>query len=714
MIGLRRRDSDDTGASLILALAFMTFLGLVVSALLTYGGTSLRSTNATQAKAESSYDIDGALQAAVNQVRTEGTFTNALGQSCPELSFPAPNATRNDPTAPDIKVICDGAANTGAAGGPVAINPANRPVNALLTLGSGPETGINKGDDNLLLVRGDVYVNGTATSIAQGGTACPVTPWPPAGGSDCSGMGVQGKLIARGDCNGRIVVSGVKRCNVPTPSPAGVDPVYSQPAGTLSYRPVPACGAGATVTFTPGYYDDAVALSSLTSGGCKKTMHFPPGIYFFDFHNGAGAPLPAGSHVWTIDDANTEVVGGMPQGWTPAGGNPSVPGACVSPLKSTVNGGVQFVFGGDSRLDVKAGKVELCGQYSPTSPPIAIYGARTGADPGETGPVTAKTDGTGTSTGPAFTTPEEIVEADSVPSEAVIAGGAGGVTSQLTLKEFKPPTLPAGSIITSAEFVVLHREQSAGGSTLTDLNLTFTPDRVGAAPTTRAVTPYLDGPAGGPFHETRLDVTSVLADEAHRHGLDGLRVKYAATVAAGKTVTERLDSVQLMLTWIPPAVRGQGVSVGGGPNCVGIPGAGGCPMIKSSPANTKLYVQGTLYAPLALADVELEGVSAPVFSVGIIVRALKIRLQAADAFGMGAMIDVPDHAPGGAVEPLEVYFRAYTCPEGQSAACTATPAPDGPWRLSGTARARYVDPDIFSPTPPYDAVIVLGWTVRST
>lgn len=701
--GLRRRFADDTGASLILAIAFMTFLGLVVGSLLTYTGTSLRSTNATEVRAKAVYDIDGALQAAVNQVRTDGTFTNAAGQPCPDLSFPGPN------TGLPVMVKCVGGKETGAAGGAVAITPANRPERAVLTLGTGAETGIDKGDDNLLLVRGDVYVNGTAASISQAGTDCAATPWPPTPGVDCSGVGVDnGTLTARGTCNGTIVAPGGKSCSSPAPPVA--DPGYPQP-NTWAYQAVPACPGGPTVTFEPGYYDDAVALSRLTDGvSCKnRVMHFKPGTYYFDFHNGDGAPLPAGAHVWTIKDATTDVVGGMPKGWTPAGGNPTIPGACVSPLDSAANGGVQFVFGGDSRLDVKAGNVELCGQYTTGRPPIAIYGARTGADPSPT-TATEKADDAASTTDPPFTSLERIVEEGDGPSEAEMTAGADDVTSEVTVKGFTPPNLPAGVILTKAELVAVHRTQSTDGSILKQLQVMYGSTRGGATQNSHALTPA-PPPAAGGYHVDKIDVTDKLADEVHRHGLDGLQVTYSATVAAGESVTEQIEAIQLNLTWRSPAVRGQTVAVSGGPNCVGIVGAGGCAMIKTKPPNTKFYVQGTAYAPLAHMDLELDGVSAPVFLVGIIVRALKVHLHATSALSRRAMIEVPDPAAGGPPKPLEVYFRAYTCPAGVTC---ANPAPAAPWRLSGTAHARYVDPDIFAPAPPYDTVTVLGWTVRRT
>ncbi|MGB9376904.1 MAG: hypothetical protein WCB04_05240, partial [Mycobacteriales bacterium] len=523
---------------------------------------------------------------------------------------------------------------------------------------------------------------------------------------------VDGALVARGSCAGTVVAT-TTRCDDPTPDPAGNDPSYPPPTNPLVYRAVPACGAAATVTFAPGYYDDAAALTALTSGGCRKTMHFPAGVYFFDFHNGAGAPLPNGPHVWTVDDAKTEVVGGTPKDWSPAGGNPPIPGSCVSPLDASSNGGVQFVFGGDSRLDVKRGRVELCGQYSAGRPPIAIYGMKNGADPGSSGPVTGKTDGTGTSTGPEFASPERVTEADSFSSDADITAGAAPVTSQLALQGFTPPVLPAGSILTKAELVVRHREQSATDSMLQRLEVTLTPTRSAAATINSPVPRYTDGFGGGEFHEDTIDVTAALADEVHGHGLNGLQVTYAATVAAGQSVTERLDSVQLMLTWTPPAVRGETESVDGGSNCVATAGSGGCALIKARPGNpsptsTDFYIQGTVYAPAALVDVQLEGVTAPVIAVGIVVRALKIALTADPAYASSPTISVPDPAAGGAPRPLEVYFRAYTCPGGQRAGCTPSDTP------SGTAWARYQDPDIFAPTPPYDDVTVLAWAIRTT
>ncbi len=56
--------------------------------------------------------------------------------------------------------------------------------------------------------------------------------------------------------------------------------------------------------------------------------------------------------MWTVD-SNTTVVGGTQNlnQWTP-GQPPSLPGACRAPSDPFATDGVQFVFGGDSRMQV--------------------------------------------------------------------------------------------------------------------------------------------------------------------------------------------------------------------------------------------------------------------------------------------------------------------------------------------------------------------------
>jgi Tfp pilus assembly protein PilX len=692
---LHRRAAGDAGAALIIALAFMTFVGLVVGALLSYGATSLRATTATRAGTTLTYDVDGALQTAINQVRNSD-YNNAAGQTCGNLTFPRADGTT-------ATVTCAAGPGTGAASGAVPITAANKPGQAILTLGTNAgEPGIAQSGNNILQIQGKVFSNGAIDSGT--GTL----------------KDVNAQVVARGTCTGTVLSSDAQgnvianNCSA-SASLIPADPNYAQPTSGLVYRPLPPCDTGSTVEFSPGYYDDAVGLSTMMggTGPCKgKTFLFQPaaggglGVYYFDFHNGVGGGLATGGHTWTISDQNAFVVGGTPRGWVPDVSAPVIPttfpGSCVSPLTTTTSNGVEFVFGGDSRLFLGAGSVELCGQYSATSPPVTVYGARTGADV-LSGPVTAKTDGTGSTPGTAlsFATPANITETDTATASATLNAPASSpdLTGSVLVKGFVPaPAVPAGSILTSAVLNVVHRENNATSKILKSLGITVTPNesRAGAAALTGIAQPSITmvGPSSTTNHADAIDLlaSAELANEVHTYGLAGMQVRYDATVAASNNVTEKIDSIQLVLSWKPPAVRGQQTTVNGTPSCVGTYPSG-CSFLQTGLNNTALYVQGTTYAPYGALDINLTNSSAQVFRSGLIARSLSIHLTASLGFS-GALIEVPNDSSGSS--PLDVYFRASVS-----------------GRLIGTARVRFpaTDPSVL-PSPGHRNVNVISWTVR--
>lgn len=683
----RLRAGDDTGAALLLALALVTFLGLVISALLSYSSASVRSTRSTDVRAALSYDADGALKTAINQVRNS-TYNNDSGQTCADTTVPAAGGG-------SMRVTCTPAAGTGAASEAVPITTANRPAQAVLTLGTNAgELGISQKSNNVLRVQGKVFSSG---AIDTGpGTL----------------QDLNAQVVARGTCSGTVLSSDAAGNRIPNycSAPAAAipaDPNYAQPTTGLVYRPLPSCSGGSTVEFLPGYYDDAVGLSAMTNGTgpCKgKTLLFQAasgggvGIYYFDFHNGDGGGLPTGSHVWTITDKTMSVVGGTPSGWVPDSTSPTIPGSCVSPLTTTANDGVQFVLGGDSRIDLKAGAVEICGQYSSTRPPVALYGAKTGADT-VTGPLTSTTDGTGRNptTGPAFADPARIVAADGSPSTAVVDSTLvlGGVTASVVVQGFLPASaIPAGSILTAAKLLVVHRDNNAVGSKLSALKVTVTPTRTGATALAPVPQPtiYQDGPTGTTYHTDTLDLLPALGTEVHDNGFSGVQVRYDASATLLNRVTENLDAIQLVLTWRPPGVRGETTTVSGAANCVGAYPSG-CSLLQTGLNNTALYIQGTTYAPYATMDINLTNSTAQVFRAGVVLRSLSVQLTASTTF-TGALIEVPNDSAGPA--PLDVYFRAYVAA-----------------KVVATARVRYLADDPTAPViPGARNVRVLSWAIR--
>lgn len=680
----RRLPTDDAGASLLITVAFVAFVGLVAGAMLGYGGTSVRGAASTKYRADVVYDVDGALQAAINQVRNS-TYANpamacdangaATGTT---LDFPAANLGGGR----TIAVTCAGGPQTGAAGGPVKIGSANRPTYSLLTL-STAEDGIHMqgtGGSFVLPGKGPAYVNSNASA-------------------NPGNVDFTGPFTARGTCNG--ITSPVKSCSASNPSvgdPGATSSDYDipvPPGGELTYTAVPPCpGAGAkVVTLAPGYYDDADTLDALTAAGCDAhTVWFQPGVYYFDFHNGTAA-----DHVWTISDSAVRVVGGTPSGWTPGTvgtAGPAIPGACVSPNAAAANSGVAFVFGGDSRLAISGGATELCGQYSATKPPIVLFGSKSDVGTTTTVAKTAVSDGTGST--PAgmlpFLLPGQIVAEDGA---AAIAASVADATADVVLKTFATtPVVPAGAELTSASLLVTHKETDLVGSTGTP-EITLTPNRAGAAP---LAAPALTKHTGGYVRDT-LDVTSLLAPEAHDYGLAGLTLKYTGAVDKKSSATFGLDFVELRLTWKPsPVLRAES-------GCIL---AATCSLLSGPGTDGVVYVLGTTYAPKATLDINLKKDGILNLGWGAVVRSIDVKTYGNTGQTI-PLIEVPTDAFG--PSPTDVYFRAYVCPDGSSCSGTPNAASPAPWKLAGTARASYKDADLAHPsTTGSRDVTVHSWT----
>jgi hypothetical protein len=587
-------------------------------------------------------------------------------------------------------VTCTPGPGTGAAAGLTVQNSATKPGSAILTLGTDPgEPGIGLGSNASLTVKGRIVSN---SSITRGGSSSVLSsPW--------------AQVKAKGACSTSYVISVPAALCSYTPtasdSAAFADPTqYAAPVPTVSQltlRSVPSCTPGGTVTLQPGYYDDAGALTAVS--GCGMTVVFAPGTYWFDFHNaevsGATTAVPTGSDVWTVNNRSTYIIGGMAAGWS-NGPPPTFPGACVSPLLNQTAQGVRFVFGGDSRMNVVAGNVELCGTYSSSSPPIVLSGATSGPDTANSGvqgtAASVTTPSGETAFGPAGQVVAGVAAADSRYATVTVPRPTSGTSAGMALSGFvTSPSVPAGSILTGATLVLRHREQTTRSAD--GLALTVTPSRSGATPITPAIS--LNGSSS--FRTDSIDLTSALVAEAHRYGLSGLQVRYDVTVGrpagSNTSLTADVDAVQLVLAFKPPAVRGEQTAIGGTANCVGtapyVPSTSNCALITTGGAQTSLYLQGTTYAPQAALDVALTNVSTQVFRSGVVVRSLRVGVTPSAAYG-GPVIEIPDDSSG--PQPLDLYVTAYRCPDG---ATCPTPAPGmppaAPWRPAGRAAATFAD-----------------------
>jgi Tfp pilus assembly protein PilX len=355
---MRARMRGDDGATLVVALIFITVVALGLAVTLSFADTSLRATRALRDQAAGVANADGAAQVAINALR-KGTYNGTSGNCFGGSNTMTLSNFYQPPSGPadSAFVTCELDTTRTATDPNVTITSANKPPFAILTLETtSPEVGLHLkvSGNRTLRVKGPVY---SSSSIwVEQGT-----------------LNSTSAVTARSWCAGTIVSTPPADCNNGPGS--SQDPNYSAPGDDRTERNVPTCGDDDVVIFSPGRYTDVRALNNRTrSNGCRdSTFWFRPGTYYFDFDR---------DEPWVIDTGY--VVAGTPTSTLMAGSPPAMPGSCQSPFPpdppggwtEQTGGGVAFVFGGASRIAVRDAKVEICGTYSETRPPIAVYGLK--------------------------------------------------------------------------------------------------------------------------------------------------------------------------------------------------------------------------------------------------------------------------------------------------------------------------------------------------
>jgi len=676
-----RRHRDDDGAVLIMVLILVMLISVALGALLTMADISLRTTVNLRGQAATSADADGAMQAALNNIRnSQATADGHCFGSTDTLALPSFDGGTS------ASVACTADPSTVLIQCP-SLSNCNRPGNAILTLGSIPgEDGVTISQPNTssFQVHGSVY---SASTINV------------AGGTLAASSGV----YARQACSGKIQSTPEASCSSNAANPLGTDPQYSPAVSSVpAHQSLPACtSANSVIQFSPGYYDDASGLSDMMSGhsSCRgSTWWFRPGTYYFDFHNSGTNSNPLLSsgtgNVWTVNDGT--LVAGTPvdargarisRPAVPA----TIPGACANPINDASALGVQFIFGGNSQMLVKAGQSEICGSYSTTKPPVAVYGLTSGS---ESTASTTLPVGSVASTGD-FGASATVANLGTA-NDGKFASWTSTTKNQsgsLTVGGFTPPSaIPAGSILKSATVRVIHKHSGASSDGLT-VAVTL------PGGTAQSVT--LPGQTGGTAWQT--EQTAVALDTAAGHLAASV---YAGTftgaqiaVTAGLTAandTEFIDAVQLDLTYVPPALRAETGCVTAGPYTGG--SSSSCAVITTTNSpGSQFYVQGTTYIPAAVVDLSLNNVAEQVFRFGVISRALRIKQTGSFAY-TGPVIEVPDDAPGFA---FAVYLSAYVCPDRTSCPATGRPAL--------RAKAAIVDAMPAAPTAGQRRIAILSW-----
>ena len=534
-----RSRRGDEGSALIIALIFLTTIAVIVAAILSFTDVGLKASKAYdfKARASRSYTADGWLTTAIQRYSSTGPCDN----------FTAPPINGVGPI-----IRCEGPAPAGSK--------ATQPVNSLLSLG-GPITSTEE-----LRLLGDAYAKTSLTT----------EPGDP--------LIVQGQVSAEGACTGPIQVSPPSplRCANGSPPVAsdptrGRDPDYNPETVAVPVRrTVPPCPRGARwlVTLEPGYYDDAAALSALTSSpACNdKVVWLRPGAYYFDLG------FRGGPTTWTVANPSVTVVGGEPKGWaTSAATRPqiNVPGSCKADGDPGPFAGVQIVAGGSTRIDVTEGRMELCATPSTTDQQIALFGL----GPELPGDVHLLEASDITATG--FTSAlgaQTIGELPVRVAQATLSNPPpptpGLLTASLAFAAFSP-AVPSGSVIDAVTLRIRHQEgrPPAAPSTVTDEQ---------AAAALDALTVTLDfpgsvcgadkgftqqqvlAPSPGTFKEDQIADLGLTCGLSSPEQLAKLAVTYTAKLKPDATVDAlvQLDGVSLEVRYHTPTTRKPTVVLG--------------------------------------------------------------------------------------------------------------------------------------------------------
>jgi hypothetical protein len=713
-VNVRRLRNDD-GAILVIAIVVVTAVALVVGTVLTRGDGSVRATVQLRQVAGTTYAADGAAQVAINDLRTgynsgdaepagwafnntsfHGCFGyNASGTTVDGLSLPNfyPASKSSGLGATSAYVGCKAEDATGAQGAAVIINNANKPGNAILTLGtSGAENGFTyktNGGAGAFRVRGGIWSNSNifrdnngrleSTTSIRARTGC--TPQ----------TAMRAPLV---DCN----------------AVAAPDPDYKSEF-VLAGEPVPAlqvppASCSGSVTLQPGYYDDADKLDALTPNSGNCFIHLAPGKYYFDFHNSSGtAPYDmagGADHVWDVNSGT--IVGGN---LDPS--DSTVPGRCINPIENDTAQGVQLVFGGDSRVIIdKGAAMEVCGTYHADRPPVALYGQKTGTATETVIPAASAL----TTSNPPTVTPStftgatvanlqnadgnQITNANLAVWTRPDTGGNPALNGSITMTGFAPPaSLPKGTVLTGARLKITHMSDGNANA------FTFTPNSglgLGSYPLPARPTLFTDD-----VDLATAPGWSALVRSVHDNGYTGGTMKFAASLQ--KLKTARLDAARLELTYYLPSFRAQTTTAVPG-NTVATPG--GAPVLKALGNNTVVYIQGTSYVPLASLDLGLNNIAESVFRFGVVARSLDI-FETASFTYPGAVIELPDNSPGWGFGGTLVQLRVYLCPGSATCSAPAPGAEDTDPRLALRSRVQLYDPS-GTPTPNERQVSVLSWS----
>jgi hypothetical protein len=389
-----RRDQD--GFALIAVLAVIAITAVTIGALLGMMLTAIKITENQQRDARQARAADGAVTAAINQLRMNQT--NAVDACLPGVPASAglvltfKSSERTDGATVKCRTAAD---ELGASAGEIKLSGSEYQGAFLWKTWPWPslQPSINTAKPTLVH-KGASALKFNGNLSSQGGAAPLRDPaGTPAldvrGGYEQATQGIGAAAGSGGSCGAlsgatadaatTVRASAGTKCGGPLLVPVSATQDYPiDPSTPTSPDPsaLTDCPASSVITFSPGKYDqyDVSTLNKWFGRGddsCKnKTFYFPYGRYWFDANTFdvnafdaktliSGDPVPDPSqHALIFDNPSSAFVFGKANGWDPAGAGATAanfPKAC-----DPANPGASIILSGRTEFRHLAGRLAVC------------------------------------------------------------------------------------------------------------------------------------------------------------------------------------------------------------------------------------------------------------------------------------------------------------------------------------------------------------------
>jgi Tfp pilus assembly protein PilX len=380
---IRRR--DDVGASMVLVLIVVVMAALVSTAFLTKSRTELRASSVLQTKTQLSLGADAGLEKGIQALRDDlasAARTKCLTPFEPETALSPPFPWNGSAATVSTSCLDLQGVAASAQGNPLYSA-------AIITTGGDHSLTSNNSANSAIDIGGPVYVSGIESASPGSGDLQKDVHL---SYGDFSMLG----CTTPPDLSAKLTVTppyGVVCTKVTAADGAPTLSLPSLPPGAPSYFDVtPSCRI-----FFPGSYTSAPAL--LTNNGNTPTNtgnrnYFASGTYYF-------APSGGGALTFGIGTNDVVVAGRkaasfdsdlpVPNGNGNGGGTTNV-APCTDDtaaiahltavgLATTIiggTGGAQFLFGGDSQLNIQGTLVMYSPPAQGSKPPVNVYTIRAG------------------------------------------------------------------------------------------------------------------------------------------------------------------------------------------------------------------------------------------------------------------------------------------------------------------------------------------------